>query len=498
MFLLDEFLRVDFWTIAASSVAIGLLLFALRPLDRPSLRNNLRWLLLICLVKAASWMLQSNIPEQAQDMLASLASIGIGGVVIRLGGLLLFRITLPALRLATPRIIEDLAVTATFVAWIWLWLHLSGFALSSIMATSAVFTGIIVFSMQETLSNILGGLAVQLDHSIHVGDWVKLDDISGKVTEVRWRYTAIETRNRETVIVPNSLLMKSRFTIIGSRNDSEIRWRRWVWFTLTLEANPRTACDVLERALANADIPNVARSPAPTAVLMDFVDGCGRYALRYWMIDPQNDDPTDSLVRAHCYAAIRRHGLTLALPREERLLTSQDTSYREALQRTELTRRVAALRRVEIFHSLNDEELAMLAEHLVPAPFCTGATMTHQGDVAHWLYLIISGEANVWHETGKDRALLATLKSGDVFGEMGMMTGAPRSATVTAQTDVDCYRLDKEGFANILKRRPDIANEISQVLAQRQQEAAKRRGELASANAHDSILVRMRDFFGLK
>lgn len=496
--LLDQYLRVDFWTIAAAALVIELILLGSRPRDRPSVRNNLLWLALVSLLCTTATALKGVIPPQASDMAADIASIGLGGVVIRLAGVLLFRVTLPVVRLSTPRIIEDLAVSATFVAWIWLWLHLSGFALSSIVATSAVFTGIIVFSMQESLGNILGGVALQLDNSVRVGDWVRLDDISGRVTEVRWRYTAIETRNRETVIVPNSQLMKNRFTLIGSRNDPEMRWRRWVWFTLNLESNPRTACEVIERAVRNANIPQVALDPAPSVVLMDFVDGCGRYALRYWLTDPQLDDPTDSLVRMHCHAAMKRHGLSLALPREERLLTTQDVSYQESQARAELNRRTAALRRVEIFHSLTDEELQMLAGHLVPAPFCAGAIMTHQGDVAHWLYLIIAGEADVWHQgrTGQ-RLLIATLKSGDVFGEMGMMTGSARTATVTAKTDVDCYRLDKEGFANILNRRPDIANEISAVLAERQRETESHAGAVPGDSQSENILARIRDFFGL-
>jgi small-conductance mechanosensitive channel/CRP-like cAMP-binding protein len=496
----DQTLRADFWITAAIAAAFAMAVLFLRPVDRPTARNNLLWLLLACLLDGAAWLADRyDNTTQVGDMLAALATIALGGVVIRLVAMSLFRILLPLTRLPTPRIVEDLTVIAAFVGWFWLWLHLWGLALSSIVATSAVFTGIVVFSMQETLGNILGGVAVQLDNSIRVGDWVKVDDINGRVVEVRWRYTAIETRNRETVIVPNSQLMKNRFTIIGSRNDTEIRWRRWVWFTFNLDVSPRKACEILEHALGNADIPNVARNPAPTAVLMDFVDGCGRYALRYWLINPQQDDPTDSLVRAHCHAAAIRHGLTLALPREERLLTTQDSSYRANVEANELSHRVAALKRVEIFHSLTDAELEMLAGHLVQAPFCAGATMTHQGDVAHWLYLIIAGEADVWVDSAKTpRKQIAALHAGDIFGEMGMMTGSARTATVTAKTDVDCYRLDKEGFANILTRRPDIATDMSQVLDRRRQELEKLHGDQAAhAGDHENILARIREFFGL-
>jgi CRP-like cAMP-binding protein len=83
---------------------------------------------------------------------------------------------------------------------------------------------------------------------------------------------------------------------------------------------------------------------------------------------------------------------------------------------------------------------------------------------------------------------------------MGMMTGEPRSATVTARSDVVCYRLDKAGFAQVIRARPDIAEAVSRVLARRQAQLEGRRAAGAAAQpapAHDHILDRIRAFFGL-
>jgi len=86
---------------------------------------------------------------------------------------------------------------------------------------------------------------------------------------------------------------------------------------------------------------------------------------------------------------------------------------------------------------------------------------------------------------------------------MGMMTGAPRGATVTAVTDVVCYRLDKDGFATILSARPDIASSMSKVLAKRQEELEERVRESLPGTEHapahhEAILDRIRVFFGLE
>ena len=82
--------------------------------------------------------------------------------------------------------------------------------------------------MQDTLGNILGGLALQLDDSIEIGDWIRLDGTgsSGKRGRDTWRYTAIDTRNGERVVIPNGQLMKSHFIGMGAQKTCARRCRR--------------------------------------------------------------------------------------------------------------------------------------------------------------------------------------------------------------------------------------------------------------------------------
>jgi small-conductance mechanosensitive channel len=174
-------------------------------------------------------------------------------------------VLLPARRLQPPRIVEDIVVILAYIGFALVRLRLAGVDLSGIVATSAVITAVIAFSMQDTLGNILGGLALQLDSSIEVGDWVKVDDMVGRVADIRWRYTAIETRNGETIVMPNSLLMKSKFTVIWSPEQATQPWRRWIWFNVDYSAPPAHVIEAVEQAVASADIPTSPASRRPTA-----------------------------------------------------------------------------------------------------------------------------------------------------------------------------------------------------------------------------------------
>lgn len=400
-----------------------------------------------------------------------------GMAVIRLAGLLLFRWLLPLLRLAPPRILEDMAVIAAYMVWALVRLRYAGLDLSGIIATSAVITAVLAFSMQDTLGNILGGIALQLDDSLQVGDWIKVDDVTGRVVDIRWRSTSVETRNWETVVIPNSQLMKSKFVVLGRRQGQPEQWRRWVWFNISFGVPPTRVIDVVERALTSTAIPHVARQPAPNCVMMDFADSSARYAVRYWLTDIAADDPTDSTVRLHIYAALQRAGIVPCIPEQYVHLEKESAKHDELRHAREVQKRLAFLRQVELFRTLTEDELRLVAERLKYTPFVRGDVMTQQGAVAHWLYIVTEGEAEVVLEAAGGQRPLGVIDAAQgpgFFGEMGLMTGEPRSATVIARSDVECYRLDKASFASIIQSRPALAEEISHVMA-------SRRGGLDSA-----------------
>lgn len=497
----SSLLRTEMSAVMAVALLLGLVLLALRPRDRASTRNALVLLVICAVAQVADSLIDSAGRRTVASIVADVASVTVGAVLIRLTGILLFRVLLPAARILPARIVEDLVTAVVTVAWGLVWLRMAGVDLASLITTSAAITAVIAFSMQETLGNVLGGVVLQLDQSIRVGDWVKVDDVSGRVAEIRWRHTAIETRNRETVVVPNGWLVKNRFTVIGSRADPETRWRRWVYFDIDIGCAPPAVCETLVKSVTDADIVNVARDPEPSAVLMSVGNGIGHYALRYFLINPLADDPTDSQVRAHALAALKRSAMGLAVTRAERLIIKDNESHRAAERAQDLARRKAALAGVSLFAALSDAERDMLAQHLVYAPFLKGDTVTRQGAVAHWLYLIVSGQADVCFDTPAGRTQVNTIMPGEVFGEMGMLTGEPRRATVIARTNVECYRLDKAGFETVLHTRPDIAGELSRVLVARENDLAWRKDAAAAADhqpaGHDDILARIRGFFGL-
>ena len=489
----------------AAGLVLALLLLRRQPDARVAVWRTLALVAVgVLLAAAATLAAHGGRPGLALGLdRAALLLAGVG--LIRLGGMALFRVGLPAAGIEPPRILEDLVVVAGYVLWLLVTLSLAGVDLTSLVATSAVITAVLAFAMQDTLGNLLGGLALQIDDSLEIGDWVRVDDQTGQVMQIQWRFTALRTRNGEKVVIPNAQLMKSRFVVVGRRGDGGLGQRRWIPFDVDVSVKPARVIAAVEQAMAAAEIPNVACDAPASCVALDFASGAVHYALRYWLVDPAIDDPTDSAVREHLLATLQRNGWRLAVPAQTVHLVQEDEARRQAAWQRERAQRLAALAGVPLFASLDADERQRIAERLVPAPFARGDVMTRQGAVAHWLYVIAAGEAEVyWEAPDGERRLLTRLPAGSIFGEMGLMTGAPRSATVVAAQDVECYRLDKASFADVLQARPALAEAMARVLAERQQhnEAlrdafSKARGDAVPTAPQGAILQRVREFFRL-
>jgi small-conductance mechanosensitive channel/CRP-like cAMP-binding protein len=446
---------------------------------------------------------------RASSALHLFAAVFEAFTIINLVALAIFELALPAMHVEVVSITTDILTgLAYIVTLIWV-LRASGMNPSSLVAGSAVASGILAISLQTTLGNILGGIALQADGSIHVGDWIQLTNgKQGKVKEIRWRHTVVETRDWDTIIVPNASLLAQDIIILGKRDGQPLQHRMWVYFNVDFRYAPQQVIEVVREALHAAPIEGVAHEPLPNIICYDFAkdgrDSFAYYAVRYWLTDLARDDPTSSLVRTRIHAALRRAGIPLARPASTMFVQLEnEESEHKRLERHQ-ERRVSAVRQMDLFRSLTDEEVQTLARRLHYSPFVAGETITKQGAVAHWLYVIASGQAEVRAKVEGVSRTVAVIEAPGYFGEMGLMTGEPRAADVVARSDLECFRVDKEAFEKIILARPEMAGTISETIAKRRVELiATREGLDAEAKAareaaeRTRILGSIQAFFGL-
>jgi small-conductance mechanosensitive channel/CRP-like cAMP-binding protein len=428
---------------------------------------------------------------------AALALVAFGGIQIVV--LFVFQTLLARRRL--PRILNEFVVALALIAYVIYRLNAVGVNLAGLITTSAVVSGALAFSAKETLGNLWGGIAIQMEKTCRIGDWVRVDNSTGQVVGIRWRYMAIATINNETIVIPNGVVMQNRLTVIGRRGEERAPWRRHVPLEVEFDHAPARVIAALEAALAHAQIPFVAQNPPPTVACIGFKESGIEYAVAYDLTDAAKYWEIDSAVRVHVYAALMRQGLGIPFPR--RVLEVRRDE-RPAKAQRELDHRIAALGTMDLFASLTADERADLARKLTTCAYVQDEIVFRAGDPADSLFLLAQGRVDVVSEDNGQRHPLASLPAPGYFGEMGLLLGQPRAATVVAAGEALCYRLDKDAFDATIKARPELAGLLGHVLVERQM---ANDATLRALNAHGSghegpvphgeFVRRIQRFFGL-
>jgi len=449
-----------------AAFALALVLIAV--LFRSRARNTMLAMLVVVAVGVLGlWVYEghANLMHTATaSMMAretALAIVTFG--VIQITVLFLFQAVLARRRI--PRILNEFVVALALIGYVIYRMNAVGVNLAGLITTSAVVSGALAFSAKETLGNLWGGIAIQLEKTCRIGDWVRIDTVTGQVVSIRWRYMAIATINNETIVIPNGLVMQHRVTVIGRFGEERAAWRRYINFEVEYQHPPARVIEQVERALAHAQIPHVSQSPRPRVACIGFQDSGIEYAVAYNLIDAAHHWATDSQIRVHVYAALMRQGLGIPFPR--RVVEVRRDERPEMAQR-EIDHRIAALGAMDLFSPLTDVERAALAQKLTTSAYVADEIVFRTGEPADSLYLLAQGQADIIGESDGVRHKLATLHAPAYFGEMGLLLGQPRAATVVASGDTLCYRLDKEGFDAIIHARPELARVLAQVLAERQ------------------------------
>jgi len=485
--------------ITAACVCLALLMLgrALLPVaDRGRVRLAIFFVLtylILLFVKAG--LLNSGLDgAYASAHLGALVALAWG--ITATSGFILF--DLAGRRLHIPKILRDLSVTIASAVAMVLLLSRSGVNFLSIITTSAVLTAVIGLALQDTLGNLLSGVAMQLESSIDIGDWIRLDERPiGKVLEIRWRSTVIRTKNDDIVIIPNGLFAKGVITVF---NKQGLENRRWVYFNVHLRHPPNLVQKIVRDALAGT--PNVSTVTPPDCITWRYHDSWLEYAVRYRLVDYLPDDSTDSEVRKRIWYALHRENIEMPYPGFNVFTTEMSAARAATKADRERNRRLELLQTVGILAPLDDAARIAVADGLRHTVFGVGEVIMRAGEPGDSLYIIHAGKVSVRLGVDGLEKEVAELGDGDFFGEMSLMTGEPRRATVVAKSDAECYVIDRAQFQQILRNNATLADEIGRLLSEREMKNKIEREGLSAEAArkstdHQALLSRIRSFFGL-
>jgi CRP-like cAMP-binding protein len=311
----------------------------------------------------------------------------------------------------------------------------------------------------------------------------------GLVSEVTWRATKIRTKAGNFVIVPNSTLARDTITnysepTLDTRIDIEIG--------ASYDTPPNEVKAAIQDALR--DEPIILRDRIPEVLLVDFGPSAIVYRVRVWTNDFSADERIGDRVRTHVYYAFRRLGIVIPYPIQvqiEHAPAPPETANRDVLTQ--------ALASVEIFAALSDQQRRELADASRPSLYAAGETIVREGDEGSSMFVVSRGEAGVTLVGTEGE--VARLHKGTFFGEMSLLTGDRRSATVTAATDCELLEIDSDAFRRVLLPDPTLVERITSAVAARRTELEIHRTTKAAHPAAieppHTFLTRVRQFLRL-
>jgi small-conductance mechanosensitive channel/CRP-like cAMP-binding protein len=405
---------------------------------------------------------------------------------------------------AAPRLVSDLARVVFFglagVAVAGFVLHLP---VTGLLATSGVLIAVLGFALRGVLSDVFSGIAINIEHPYRIGDWLQVGTgagtppVTGRVIEVNWRSTRLMTNDGTTVVMPNGLIAASRFVNYSMPEPS---YRTSLRVHLDPAIPVERARRILTTALLSVDHLLAGHT---SDVVVEGTDESGvSYLLRFWVPDYGSEILCRDAVATAMLNALHHADLAVAVPR--RSVVPLRHAHHDA-EGNDLCSRM--LRSIDLFQAFTPAELEDLAGRMVRRCIPSGGTVFHQGDPGASLFLLTEGVLEVRTSfdttTTKAPVVLDRMRPGDIFGEMALLTGEPRSATVMALCEAVVFELSDEHLRPMLHDRTELAERLSDLMAERAQRNAEKRASALKPmppapipQRHD-LLDRLRRFFAL-
>ena len=297
-------------------------------------------------------------------------------------------------------------------------------------------------------------------------------------------------------MLTNSTVAKSKIINYSRPTNHQIQT---VYLTLSESYSPNLVKGTLVDSVQSLD--DVKLHPRLRSHVVSMQDGCVTYGLSYWLEDYSDKIIVRDKVLTRAWFNLHRAGIHIPDPTGNFKVSMIPADLAEQNRQAERQKIFATMRALDWLNGLNDSQLHQLAEHTAVATYTTGEQLVKQGESGDSLFIITRGSVSVYVRSVDGRSVYANqLHAGDFFGEMSLLTGEARAASIRADEETDVIIINKEAFANVLTQDPTILERFVTALERRQeglsqslqQDSALQRQELE--NGRDAFIQRIRRY----
>jgi potassium efflux system protein len=392
----------------------------------------------------------------------------------------------------SPLLIRSLVAAAIYVIALYgIWTSVFNREVTGLLVSTGIIAAVLGLALQSVLSDLFSGLAITIESPYRVGDWIELSNgIIGKVVDITWRSTRLLSWNNSIYVVPNNVAASS---IIHNYDEPEKPYAYWVHVSVDADIPTAIALQLLTEAALTCK--SVLRYPLPIVRISDGTTQPFKYSVYVYFQDFSSHWAGRSDLFASIESQLSKAGISPATVKYE-------IDMREApVEKVRKPGVLEHLRETHIFQPLSEDDIQTIAGACTIRTFHPGDMIIHKGDTDNSLFIVSSGVVSILETDERGyQAELARLSTNDCFGEMSLLTGEPRSATVKSLTTVEAINVPKEAIEPVLKAKPELSEKLAQVMADRRHETEKiigAREQKFSDTPAKSYVARIRAFFGL-
>ncbi len=347
------------------------------------------------------------------------------------------------------------------------------------------------FGLQSIIKDFISGLILLLGRAIKVNDFIQFgnrqefSNLQGIVQKISLLFTVIKTKDAAYLIIPNSYLIT--FPIINwNYEKAEHRIK------ISLKVGKNTDFLLLTEIVLDTahQESSVKMNPTPKLIFRQIHDYYCELVLQVWINDVKDEDFTINRLNYAIEYNLRKNGINLIFPTQHIAFADPNFNLPISINKNNTSPKVSNLQSIHssyislrdilikspYFAHLTPLELRELIEIGYRKKLNKHTILFNEGDPGDSFYIILSGAVEIF--VPQINKYLATLKAGDMFGELALILGIPRTASVKAVEKTRLFVIDKIGFKKILQEQSNIAEVIFEALSQHKEELSQRQQQL--------------------
>ena len=365
-------------------------------------------------------------------------------LTVLLGALMLQRVG------HTGRLLQDLLGAVIFlIAIIAAMAYVLDLPVKGVLATSGAVAIIVGLALQSTLSDVFSGIVLNTTKPYQIDDWISIDGTEGRVVDIDWRATRLQTAQGSMAVIPTSLAAKAK--IINFSRPSDVHGLS-ISLQVSPHARPQTVIEALERAMQGCR--QLLGKPAPSVALKSASSSGMEYEISGFVAAMGQKREVRNLLFDLAYRHLQASGVSL-------LSTEADAPA------PGLSRPRQLLERSNIFSTLRQDEKDTFSQNMALHTFRAGDTILPSGEVSDHLFIIESGVVSVVLRRDGTPFEAGRMGPGEVIGEAGILDGEGVPADFIAMTFCTLYRIEKAYLKPCLDARRDIGEAMQAMLDHR-------------------------------